>query len=148
MGLQTHGDSSPRKPLYAVWKNMKGRCHNQTDAVFQNYGRRGIFVCDEWRTNYVAFKNWALAHGYNESLTIERINNNGPYCPSNCCWVTQKANNRNRRVSRYESAFGEKKSLADWADDTRCAVAYHTLFRRITKYRWDVEKAIRTPSQC
>jgi hypothetical protein len=138
-----HGDSYPvRKPLYAVWKNMKGRCHNPTDAAFPNYGARGIFVCDEWISNYPAFKEWALSHGYDESLTIERTDNDGPYSPGNCCWATKKANTRNRRVTRYGVAFGEKKPLTEWADDPRCAVAYHTLFRRVAKYGWDIEKAI------
>jgi hypothetical protein len=142
-----HGDSHPvRKPLYAVWKNMKGRCHNPTDAAFQNYGGRGIFVCDEWKTDYLAFKTWALSHGYNESLTIERLDNDGPYCPSNCGWVTRKVNTRNRRVTRYGVAFGEKKPLTEWAEDPRCAVVYRTLFARIIEYGWDVEEAIRTPS--
>src|SRR5579863_10225134 len=141
----SHGDAGPlRKPLYAVWKNMKGRCHNPTDANFSNYGARGIFVCNEWIANYPAFKSWAVSHGYEESLTIERLDNDGPYCPTNCCWVPQKVNNRNRRVSRIEVAFGERKSLPDWADDPslyRCIShsisPHHKIWMGYRKGNWD-----------
>lgn len=89
--------------IYHVWKSMKQRCFNSNHKSFKYYGGRGITVCDEWKNDFQAFYDWAMANGYKEGLTIDRIDANGNYEPSNCEWVTQKQNNSHRRLGRNKN---------------------------------------------
>lgn len=79
--------------LYRIWEAMKGRCRNPKAQKYEYYGKRGVTVCDEW-LEYIPFKKWALSHGYQDNLTIDRINNNGNYTPKNCQWITKSENAR------------------------------------------------------
>jgi hypothetical protein len=146
-GKPTHGDSrGDRHPLFDVWRNMKARCYNPAWPQFKDWGGRGIVVCGEWKHDYVAFKMWAVENGYQRGLTLDRRDNNGSYEPGNCRWVTKKQNCRNRRTARVFAAFGEVKSLAEWAEDVRCKVKYYTLLNRLMN-GWDAERALQQAVQ-
>lgn len=92
---QTHGMSRTR--IYITWRNMRVRCTNPKDKRWKDYGGRGITVCEEWKNNFKAFFDWAMSHGYEEHLTIDRIDVNGNYCPENCRFITRAENNKKRR---------------------------------------------------
>lgn len=94
-----HGDSlkGKRKRLYNIWSHIKDRCLNQNNDAFHNYGGREITICDEWENSYEEFRDWALNNGYNGSLEIDRIENDGNYEPSNCHWITRKENKLKQR---------------------------------------------------
>ena len=96
----THRQSHKR--LYNVWTSMKARCYNPNSKFYKHYGGRGIIICEEWRTDYQAFHDWAMQNGYNPDAplgkcTIDRIDVDGPYAPWNCRWVDMKVQRHNRR---------------------------------------------------
>lgn len=105
-----HGKSNTR--LYRVWSGMKDRCYNKNCKGYPRYGGRGITVCPEWKNDFMAFYNWAMATGYDETAprgqyTIERENNDGPYSPDNCKWITIQEQERNKRNNIKVNVGGE-----------------------------------------
>lgn len=100
---QTHGQSKSR--LYTVWRGMKSRCTNPNHPAYKHYGGRGIDICDEWKHDFSAFRDWAVANGYNENAalgqcSIDRIDNDQGYCPTNCRWATAREQSYNKRNNR------------------------------------------------
>lgn len=88
---RTHGGKGTR--LYRIWESMKQRCQNSNRKAYRFYGAKGVRVCAEWQ-EFEAFRDWALAHGYTDELTIGRIGSNKDYCSENCRWITQSENSR------------------------------------------------------
>jgi hypothetical protein len=121
---------------------MRGRCFTPTNKDYSNYGGRGITVCKEW-DEFSNFRDWALSNGYADNLTLDRIDVNGNYEPSNCRWVTQKEQMRNVRCNVYATYKGETKLLIEWAEET--GIGYNTLRSRYLRRGWSIEKSLTTP---
>lgn len=114
--LPSHNGTNTR--LYGVWCAMKERCSNPHNKRYANYGGRGIKVCDEWLHDFSVFEAWSKANGYADKLTIDRIDGNGNYEPSNCRWVTQTVQNRNYSRNHNITYNGETHCIADWGTIT------------------------------
>lgn len=130
--------------LHTTWVNMKSRCYNCKDERYSSYGERGIAVCDEWRDNLNEFYNWAMANGYSDDLTIDRIDVNGDYCPENCRWIPMAEQSRNRRINRFLTHNGKTMLISDWAKET--GIGRTTIDARL-KRGWSVEKTLNTPTK-
>lgn len=91
----THGQSKTR--LYRIWRGLFKRCYNKNSTDFKNYGARGISIYQNWKKNFIKFYNWSYENGYKDNLTIERVNNDKGYYPSNCKWITKKEQSANKR---------------------------------------------------
>jgi hypothetical protein len=128
--------------LSSIHYNMMRRCYDESNNQYHNYGGRGITVCEEWKIVSV-FREWAEVNGYGEHLTIERIDNNGNYCPENCTWISKEAQANNKQNSLWITYKGETKILKHWADIT--GINYNTLKDRFNT-GWDTEKALTTPA--
>lgn len=133
-----HGEHGSR--LYTIRKGMLSRCFNPKAPNYKDYGERGIGVCKEWRESYEAFRDWAISNGYADGLTLDRIDNQGNYEPSNCRWITQAEQNRNKRTNvKYKG-----KCIAEWIRDLGLK---KTAIDARLKRGWSIEKALFTPVQ-
>ncbi|RLI83493.1 MAG: hypothetical protein DRP01_09035 [Archaeoglobales archaeon] len=133
----THGLTGHK--LYWVWDAMKRRCKNEAHRSYKNYGNRGISVCDEWRTDFQAFYDWAMASEYEEGLTIDRINNNGNYEPDNCQFITIAENNRNQRRTRNITHDGKTMCISEWARELNVPKA--TLWKKLNR-GWTIARVM------
>lgn len=139
--IKKHGESRSR--LYQIWLDMKNRCYCKTSPSYEYYGARGITICDEWRTHYLAFRAWSHANGYTATLEIDRIDTNGDYEPGNCRWATrgqQMCNTRKRRDAQTSKFRGVSwcSNVGKWrAQINKDKSHYH-----IGLYKTEVEAAI------
>ena len=140
--MMKHSESHTR--LYGIWSNIKNRCCNPNDKRYKDYGGRGVQICDEWANSYTCFANWAKAHGYNEKLSIDRIDNNGNYNPQNCKWSTSKEQAVNKRSNKIITFKGKTMTMKEWADEVR--LPYGCLQTRMIR-GWTEEEALTTPIQ-
>lgn len=139
-----HGFSTRKKthPLYHVLDAMKQRCYNQNCKAYKNYGGRGIEICKEWLNSYQKFIDWGLKSGWKEKLMIERIDVNGNYEPQNCCFISHKNQQRNRRDTNFLTYNGQTKSIPEWAEIYN--LKYSTLVARLN-YGWGIDEALTKP---
>lgn len=137
----THGFAENPDKLYQKWISMKDRCSNPNAVSYKNYGARGIKVCVEWN-DYTNFREWALANGYEDGLTIDRIDVDGDYEPDNCRFATMKEQNNNRRTTNLHTYKGKTQSEMQWAEEY--GLSYGTLKTRLEN-GWDFEKALTNP---
>lgn len=114
---------------------MKSRCLNSNDKRYERYGGRGIKICDDWKNDFEMFYRWAITNGYKENLTIDRIDTNGNYEPSNCRWITTYQQNRNYSKNHNITYNGITKCVSDWAD-------YFNINRTTVLYRLKVGKPL------
>ena len=121
-----HGKANKR--LYNIWSLMKNRCKDKNN---KNYGGRGITVCEEWKNSFEAFYDWAMSNGYDDNLTIDRINNNGNYEPNNCRWATNEMQAKNRRTNHIVKIGDKEYLLTELAKKLCCN--RHTILRRLNR---------------
>lgn len=132
--------------LRGIWQGMKSRCLDKSNKSFYRYGGRGITLCNEW-LDFNVFADWALSNGYKETLTIDRIDNSGNYKPSNCRWITNKEQCRNRRTNHLVNYKGEKITLIELSEKT--GIPYGVIASRAQK-GWldhDLTKPICAPEE-
>lgn len=141
--VREHGESGTR--LHEIWHGLIQRCTNKNTVNYAYYGGRGIRICDEWRNSYLNFRNWALSIGYNDSLTIDRINNDGDYSPDNCQWVDMKEQGANKRNNIYWTYNGQTKHLSEWARIV--GISRMTLCQRVYRSNWSIEEALSIPTR-
>lgn len=128
--------------LGRIYHNMKTRCTNPNYDKYQYYGGKGIKICDEWMDSWYAFCDWAEENGYRDDLTLDRINPNGDYCPSNCRWVSIKEQANNRSSNHMITYNGKTQSIQKWADET--GIPSSCLDQRILA-GWHVDKIFTEP---
>lgn len=136
---KTHGMSKTR--LFTIWQSMKQRCCDKNHCNYRHYGGRGIRVCKEWSNSFEKFYCWAKESGYNNSLTIERINVNGNYSPDNCKWISKNEQANNKRNNHLVDYKGGKYTISQLSEIS--GISYMCLYNRISN-GWDIEKAITT----
>lgn len=134
-----------KTPLYKTWCGMKERCCNPKSRNYKNYGGRGIKVCKEWMDCFKCFYDWAISNGYSEELYLDREQNDGDYCPSNCRWITQKQNCRNTRKNRNISYNGVNICVSEWAE--KLGINRSLISDRLNKLNWSIENTLSTPAR-
>lgn len=137
---RSHGLSHTR--MYGIWTDMKKRCNNKNHWAYSHYGGRGIGYADEWEL-FENFHEWSINNGYDDSLTLDRIDNNAGYSPANCRWATRKEQANNKSNTKKYTVNGGEYTLSQLSE--MHGIPYHTLHGRVAQYGWCIEKAISTP---
>lgn len=137
----THGAAvRATLPLYRVYTNMRARCERESSDMYHCYGGRGIGVCEQWRENPRAFVDWALTNGYEKSLSIERVDNDGNYSPENCRWATSMEQGSNTSRNRYLIFRGRRQTISQWERETGIPGA--NIQVRLDRCGWSIERAL------
>lgn len=141
----THGLRNTR--LYKEWIGIKTRCYNKNSPSYNDYGERGIVMCDEWLSDFKAFYNWAVKSGYDENAprgvcTLDRKDNNGPYSPENCRWITNEEQQNNKRNNRVITFGGKTQTVPQWAKEL--GMNPSTIHSRLNK-GWSIERTLTEP---
>jgi len=131
--------------IHNIWRGVKIRCYDPNRADFNRYGGRGIKMSEEWRNSFKAFYKWASQNGYSDSLTLDRIDVNGNYEPNNCRWISLKAQENNRRDSKFITFNGECHTEAEWGEIT--GLGGRTIWARLNQCGWSIEKTLTTPKR-
>jgi len=132
----THGETG--SPEHRTWIRMNERCYREAHDNYKHYGGRGISVCEQWRLSFTAFLQ-DVGRKPSPRHTLDRIDNNGNYEPSNVRWATQKEQCRNRRTNRLINIGEKVQTIAQWSDET--GIKYATLYRRL-ELGWPPEKLL------
>lgn len=137
-GSKIHHGTGTR--LYEIWKGMRKRCNCSYRKEYKNYGAKGIRVCAEW-DEYPRFRDWAMANGYTDDLTIDRIDPHKDYSPQNCRWITKKEQENNRSNNIYITINGETRTVSQWAE--KYGINRHKIYALVYKGA-SPEEAIKT----
>lgn len=132
-------------PIYKEWSEMKRRCYNPQDTSYENYGGRGIAVCDKWRDSFEAFYEDVskLPHFGEKGYSLNRKDNDGNYEPNNIEWATAKEQANNRRSNHLIAYNGKTQTIAQWAEEYK--MPYKKLWKRLNTFHWDIARALNTP---
>ena len=130
------------KWLHRRWSDMRRRCRDASRSDYVYYGGRGIMVCDEWNSSFIPFRDWSFANGALPELELERIHNDGNYCPENCYWTTRLQQTRNKRNNNVVLHNGIARCLSELAEEY--GLHWVTLKARISA-GWDIERALMEP---
>lgn len=134
-----HGGCGKR--IYHIWDCIVERCTKGTIAS-KHYAARGISICEDWKS-FAKFEEWAYQNGYDDTLSIERIDVNGNYCPENCKWIPRRLQTRNQTTTHWVEYNGRRMSLAEACEIAN--MSYKTVHARITQLGWSVEEALTVP---
>lgn len=143
--MTTHGLSNHR--LNKIWRCMRQRCNNPNDQAYKWYGAKGVTVCAEWESSFLSFYNWAIANGYQDGLTLDRVKSDKSYEPSNCRWLTREENTRRAQKGKSDQGSakpitfnGETLTIQGWAD--KLGISYQTLYQRLHIRKLPLSKAL------
>lgn len=136
----THGGSYTR--LYTIWIGMKQRCNYRKHKHYKRYGGRGIKVCAEWEHDFEAFREWSLLNGYSEELTIDRIDVDGNYEPSNCRWATYETQSNNMSSNHFLTFKGETHTVSEWSK--LLGIPKSTIHNRLKRGK-TIEEVLKAP---
>jgi len=131
--------------IHNIWRGIKVRCYNPNSKSYSHYGGRGIKMSSEWYKSFLSFNEWSMKNGYDDLLTIDRIDVDGDYCASNCRWVDMKSQQNNRSNNRLITFNGITCTEAEWAE--KIGVSKRALNARLVRYKWSIERALTQPQR-
>lgn len=134
---KTHGMTGTR--IYKMWHNMRSRCKNPNATKYYLYGGKGISVCKEWDKSFIAFYNWAMNNGYNDKLTIDRINPDKNYCPENCRFATYEQQNEHLKTTILITFNNETHTIKEWSKIT--GISIKCLSARYER-KWSIQRML------
>ena len=140
-GVKTHGLTKTR--LFVIWQHMKSRCYTENTNFYERYGGRGIKINKEWLEDFKVFYDWAMSNGYSDTLTIDRIDNNGNYEPTNCRWATTKEQSNNTSTNTLITYKNKTQTIKQWSEEL--GINYYNIINRLYRGKWSVEKTFETP---